>query len=104
MKTIHKSACTNKRSQEATGGVKSFSDIQLNPTAYAYYHFKWAVQEIADWCTRILFWANISDEEVERCFDELKDYLPVRREELMKCLNGETPEEGLLRLLGQALD
>lgn len=98
---MHQSHCTAQRVKEVSSGRQDLS-IQLNPTAYAYYHYKWAVQEIADWCTRILFW-DISQEEQGRCFDELKDYLPVRREELHNCLNGEAAEDGLPRLLGQAL-
>lgn len=77
--------------------------MQLNPTAYAYYHYKWAVQEISDWCTRILFWSDISEEEQGRCFYELSDYLPVRRKELNGCLNGEAPAVVLPRLLALAL-
>ena len=99
---MQQSQCMEERAGDPVIGGENLLQMQLNPTAYAYYHYKWAIQEIADWCTRILFWKDTSDEEQRRCFDELKDYLPVRREELLTCLNGEAPKEALLRLFAQA--
>ena len=102
MRTQH-SQRTEEPAREATVG-QDLPRIQLNPTTYKYFHYKWAVQEIADWCTRILFWRDLSEEEQGRCFNELREYLPVRREQLGKCLNGEAPEDGLPRLLAKALE
>lgn len=50
--------------------------VTLHPEVFAFYHYRWVVQEIADYTTRILF-LNVDPAEDEHAWTELQPYLPA---------------------------
>lgn len=59
-----------RRYRDAAGG------LHLHARLIAFYHYRWAVQEIADYATRLLFGPSSQAEE-EHAWAELQPYLPV---------------------------
>jgi spectinomycin phosphotransferase len=51
--------------------------VQLHGEIFAFYFYRWTVQEIADYTTRILF-HSLGEQEDEHAWVELQPYLPVR--------------------------
>jgi hypothetical protein len=61
--------------------------LALNPGArlhadvFAFYQYRWVVQEIADYTTRILF-SNVDPAEDDRAWAELRQYVPAAHAEM----------------------
>ena len=53
--------------------------VELHERLFAFYTYRWTVQEIADYTTRILF-RNTDPEEDRHAWEELAPYLPIRHE------------------------
>jgi Ser/Thr protein kinase RdoA (MazF antagonist) len=49
---------------------------RLHADVFAFYHYRWTVQEIADYTTRILF-RNVDPAEDEHAWAELQPYVPA---------------------------
>lgn len=54
-------------------------DLKLHRDMFAFYFYRWTMQEIADYATRILF-RNLGPIEEEHAWAELQDYLPIRHD------------------------
>ncbi len=61
--------------------VETYGQVRLHEEAFAFYLYRWVVQEIADYSTRILF-RNVYPEEDEHAWSELALYLPTRHEDI----------------------
>jgi aminoglycoside phosphotransferase (APT) family kinase protein len=57
--------------------VRARKQVRLHPEVFAFYAYRWTVQEIADYTTRILF-HSLGEVEDEHAWEELQPYLPVR--------------------------
>ncbi len=55
--------------------------IRLHPEVFAFYNYRWVVQEIADYTTRILF-RNVDPAEDEHAWAQLQPYLPAYHAEI----------------------
>ncbi len=55
--------------------------LALDPDRMQYYHYRWTVQEIADFAERILL-QDVDDTEASHAWDELAPYLPVPHEDI----------------------
>jgi hypothetical protein len=53
--------------------------LKLHPAVFAFYAYRWTMQEIADYTTRLLV-QNLDGVEQEHAWRALRDYLPVRHE------------------------
>lgn len=51
--------------------------LTLHPTVFEFYFYRWSLQEIADYATRILFHQRGPTED-EHAWAELLDYLPIQ--------------------------
>lgn len=71
--------------------------FELSPDVFAFYFYHWAMQEIADYATRILF-ENMGPQEDEHAWAELQDYLPIPHDEIAR--EKRELEKVLGRLLG----
>lgn len=60
--------------------------IRLQRDTFEFYWYRWALQEIADYSTRILF-GNMNPTEDHHSWEELKEYLPLPRRETLRWLN-----------------
>lgn len=61
--------------------LAAYGEVQLHQELFELYSYRWVVQEIADYTTRILF-DNTDPREDEHAWEELTPYLPIRRGEL----------------------
>ncbi len=61
--------------------LETYGKVRLHEDAFAFYLYRWVVQEIADYSTRILF-QNVYPEEDEHAWAELMLYLPTRHEDI----------------------
>jgi len=61
--------------------VRARKQIRLHPEVFAFYFYRWTVQEIADYTTRILF-HSLGEREDEHAWVELQPYLPVRHSQI----------------------
>lgn len=59
----------------------AYGAVRLHRNLFAFYHYRWAVQEIADFTTRILF-RNTTCIEDEHAWAELQPYLPIQHREI----------------------
>jgi hypothetical protein len=66
---------------------------RLHGGLFTFYTYRWAVQEIADYTTRILF-QNSDPEEDRHAWEELAPYLPIRHAEMRA---GTHRIEGIIR-------
>jgi aminoglycoside phosphotransferase (APT) family kinase protein len=57
--------------------------LTLHPARFAFYFYRWTMQEIADYGTRILFQQGETVEE-EHAWAELQPYLPIRHSEIAR--------------------
>jgi spectinomycin phosphotransferase len=57
--------------------LRHYGPVPLHEEAFAFYHLRWVVQEIADFTTRILE-RNVDVAEDEHAWAELTPYLPIR--------------------------
>ena len=57
----------------------------LNIDAFAFYAYRWVMQEIADYSTRLLF-DDLGSAEDEYAWKELQNYLPIRHDPLAEGL------------------
>jgi hypothetical protein len=55
--------------------------VRLDRRRFAFYHYRWAVREIADYATRIFFGDNAPAED-GHARTELQPYLPVPHREI----------------------
>jgi aminoglycoside phosphotransferase (APT) family kinase protein len=55
------------------------TSVALHRDVFAFYFYRWALQEIADYATRILF-SSLGPEEDEHAWAELQPYLPIRHD------------------------
>ena len=53
--------------------------VRLHEPLFAFYTYRWTLQEIADYATRILF-RNVDPDEDRHAWEELAPYLPIRHE------------------------
>jgi len=61
--------------------VAAFGKLRLHDQLFAFYEYRWAFQEIADYSTRVLF-RNVSPIEDRHAWAELTEYLPIRHVEI----------------------
>jgi thiamine kinase-like enzyme len=60
---------------------RSRKHINLHADIFKFYLYRWAMQEIADYSTRILL-QNMGPQEDEHAWKELQDYLPIRHHDI----------------------
>lgn len=65
--------------------VRARKQTRLHPEVFAFYFYRWTVQEIADYTTRILF-HSLGEVEDEHAWVELLPYLPVRHDHIAQGL------------------
>ncbi len=59
--------------------VRRRPSLKLHRELFEFYFYRWSVQEIADYATRILF-RRLGPAEDEHAWAELQDYLPVKHQ------------------------
>jgi aminoglycoside phosphotransferase (APT) family kinase protein len=59
--------------------VSARTRVALHQELFAFYFYRWGMQEIADYATRILF-GGLGPEEDEHAWVELGPYLPIRHD------------------------
>ena len=52
-------------------------NLSLHPKVFEFYFYRWCLQEVADYVTRLLFQQHNPIED-EHAWSELQDYLPIR--------------------------
>jgi hypothetical protein len=57
--------------------------VALHPEIFAFYFYRWAMQEIADYTARILF-GNMGPVEDEHAWAELQPYLPIQHNSIAR--------------------
>ena len=61
--------------------TREYGPLALHEPVVTFYAYRWVVQEIADYTTRILF-HNTDPAEDEHDWAELQPYLPVRHDDI----------------------
>jgi aminoglycoside phosphotransferase (APT) family kinase protein len=57
--------------------------LELHREIFDFYFYRWSMQEIADYATRLLL-QNLPPVEEEHAWTELQDYLPIRHEAILR--------------------
>lgn len=61
--------------------LRRYGPVPLHEEAFAFYQWRWCVQEVADYTTRLLF-GHGDPADAEHDWEKLAPYLPIRREAL----------------------
>lgn len=61
--------------------ISSRDTLKLHQDIFAFYYYRWTMQEIADYATRILFQKKGPIED-EHAWSELQAYLPIRHDDI----------------------
>ncbi len=76
--------------------VRVRTDVALHPEIFAFYFYRWTMQEIADYTARILF-GDMGPVEDEHAWAELQPYLPIQHDSI--ALSVQALKEVLERVL-----
>ncbi|MFQ5987162.1 MAG: hypothetical protein ACE5KQ_07370 [Thermoplasmata archaeon] len=69
--------------QSLTHYLRHWGNVRLSSRLLEFYHYRWALQEIADYTTRILF-RQMGPHEDAHAWRELQDYLPTRHDHIAR--------------------